>query len=167
MLKSILKSFCAGLFALAVVFSAPAAFGQMPQPDTTVTLTAADVSQEQIQKAARIAATVQTSMRAQQMKLRKQMKQKYGNPQQMDSTKKAEARKEMRRRQMKMRKQQMQMLRKEAKNENMDPKMFRRIMRSARKDSTLKKQIQSAMRAEMKKRRSQQGGGPGSNQQNQ
>jgi hypothetical protein len=166
MIKRVLKSFCAGLFALAVVFSAPAAFGQMPQQDTTVTLSAADVSQEQIQKAARIAASVQTSMRAQQMKMRKQMKQKYGNPQQMDSTQKAKAKKEMRRRQMKMRKQQMQMLRTEAKNEDMDPKMFRRIMRSARKDSTLKKQIQTAMRAEMKKRRSQQGG-PGSNQQNQ
>lgn len=166
MLKSLLKSFCAGLFALAVVFSAPAAFGQMPQQDTTVTLTAADVSQEQIQKAARIAATVQSSMRAQQMKLRKQMKQKYGNPQQMDSTKKAKARKEMRRRQMKMRKQQMKMMQQEAKKENMDPKMFQRIMRSARKDSTLKKQLQSAMRAEMKKRQSQQGG-PGSGSQNQ
>jgi len=161
MIKRVLKSFCAGLFALAIVFSAPVALGQMPQQDTTVTLTADDVSQEQIQKAARIAATVQTSMRAQQMKMRKQMKQKYGNPQQMDSTQKAKAKKEMRRRQMKMRKQQMQMLQEEAEKENMDPKMFRRIMRSAQQDSTLKKELQTAMKAEMKSRQPQ-GGGPGS-----
>ena len=162
MLNRVLKTFCAGLFALAVAFSAPAALGQMPQQDTTVTLSADDVSQEQIQKAARIAATVQTSMRAQQMKIRKQMKQKYGNPQQMDSTQKANAKREMRRQQMKMRKKQMKMLQQEAQKEQMDLKMFRRIMRSARQDSTLKKQLQSAMRAQMKQR-----GGQGSNPQNQ
>jgi len=165
MLKRILKPLCVGLFAFAVALSVPAALGQMPQQDTTVTLSADDVSQEQIEKAARIATTVQTSMRAQQMKLRKDMKKKYGNSQQMDSTQKAKAKKEMRRRQMKMRKKQMQMLRQEAKKEDMDPQMFQRIMRSARKDSTLKKKVQSAMRAEMKNRQSQ--GGPGSSQQNQ
>lgn len=166
MLQRVLKTFCLGLIGLVVAFSAPAALGQMPQPQPdTSTLSASDVSQEQIDKAARIAATIQTSMRTQQMKMRKEMKQKYGNPQQMDSTQKAQAKREMRRRQMKMRKQQMKMLKQEAQKENMDPKMFRRIMRSTRQDSTLKKKIQSAMRAEMKKRQPQ--GGQNPNPQNQ
>lgn len=147
-----LASFCIGL--LVLVLSAPAAVGQMPQPDTS-TLSASDVSQEQVQSAARIAVTIQSSMRAQQMKMRKQMKQKYGNPQQMDSTQKAQARKEMRRQQMEMRKQQMKMMQQEAQKENMDPAMFRRIMRSAQQDSTLKQQIQQAMKTQMKQQRSQ------------
>ena len=159
MIRRVLKPFCVGLFALAVALSAPAALGQMPQQDTTATLTADDVSQEQIQKAARIAATVQTAMREQQMKLRKQMKQKYGNPQQMDSTQQAKAKREMRRQQMKMRKKQMKMLKQETQKEEMNLKMFQRIMRSAREDSTLKKEIQAAMQAEMKKRQSQRGQG--------
>lgn len=159
MIRRVFKPFCVGLFALAVALSAPAALGQVPQQDTTVTLTADDVSQEQIEKAARIAATVQTAMREQQMKMRKEMKQKYGNPQQMDSTQKAKAKREMRRQQMKMRKEQMKMLKQEAQKEEMDLKMFRRIMRSARKDSTLKKKIQTAMQAEMKKRQPQKGQG--------
>jgi hypothetical protein len=99
-------------------------------------------------------------MRAQQMKMRKQMKQKYGNPQQMDSTQKAKARKEMRRQQMQMRKKQMQMMQQEAEKEGMSPQMFRRIMRSAQQDSTLKKEIQAAMKAQMKKRQSQMNPGP-------
>jgi hypothetical protein len=126
----------------------------MPQPDTSIP-SAPDVSQEQIQSAARIAVTIQSSTRAQQMKMRKQMKQKYGNPQQMDSTQKAQARKEMRRQQMEMRKQQMKMMQQEAQKENMDPNMFRQIMRSAQQDSTLKQQIQQAMKAQMKQQRSQ------------
>ena len=166
MLHRLLKSSCVGLFALALAFSAPAAFGQMPQQPDTTTLSASEVSQEQIDKAARIAAAVQSSMRAQQMKMRKQMKQKYGNPQEMDSTQKANARREMRRQQMKMRKQQMKMMQKEAQKENMDPQMFRRIMRSAQQDSTLKKQIQQAMRAQMKQQQPQ-GGGQNPNSQNQ
>ncbi len=154
MLQRLFKSSCVGLFALAFAVSAPA-FGQMPQQPDTTTLSASDVSQEQVKKAARIAAAVQSSMRAQQMKMRRQMKEKYGNPQEMDSTQKANARREMKRQQMKMRKQQMKMMQQEAQKENMEPQMFRRIMRSAQQDSTLKKQIQQAMRAEMKKQQSQ------------
>jgi hypothetical protein len=44
--------------------------------------------------------------------------------------------------------------------------MFRRIMRSAQQDSTLKKQIQQAMRAQMKQQQPQ-GGGQNPNSQNQ
>ena len=160
MLQRVLKTFCFGLFSLAVALGAPSALGQMPQQPDTTTLSASEVSQEQVEKAARIAATVQSSMRAQQMKMRKQMKEKYGNPQEMDSTQKANARREMKRQQMQMRKQQMKMMQQEAQKENMDPAMFRRIMRSAQEDSTLKKQLQQAMKAEMKKQKPQGGQSP-------
>lgn len=159
MLTRVLKSSYIGLFALALAVSAPAALAQMPQQADTTTLSASDVSQEQVQTAARIATTVQSSMRAQQMRMRKQMKQKYGNPQEMDSTQKAKARKEMQRQQMQMRKQQMKMMKQEAEKEGMSTKMFRRIMRSAQQDSALKKEIQAAMKAQMKKK------GPQMNQQ--
>ena len=161
MLQRLFKSSCVGLIALAFAFTAPA-FGQMPQQPDTTTLSASEVSQEQIDKAARIAAAVQSSMRAQQMKMRKQMKEKYGNPQEMDSTQKANARREMKRQQMRMRKQQMKMMQQESQKENMDPQMCRRIMRSAQQDSTLKKQIQQAMKAEMKKQQSQMQQNPNS-----
>ncbi|WP_118839754.1 hypothetical protein [Salinibacter ruber] len=161
MLQRLFKSSCVGLIALAFAFTVPA-FGQMPQQPDTTTLSASEVSQEQVDKAARIAAAVQSSMRAQQMKMRKQMKEKYGNPQEMDSTQKANARREMKRQQMRMRKQQMKMMQQESQKENMDPQMFRRIMRSAQQDSTLKKQIQQAMKAEMKKQQSQMQQNPNS-----
>lgn len=155
-----LASLCVGLLVLAL--GAPGAFGQMPQQNQSETLSASDVSQEQIEKAARIAVTIQSSMRAQQMKMRKQMKQKYGNPQDMDSTQKANAKREMRKQQMKMRKQQMKMMQQEAQKEEMDPKMFRQIMRSAQQDSTLKQQIQQAMKAQMKQQQSQMQQNPNS-----
>ncbi len=165
MLKRVLKPFCVGLFALAIALSAPGALGQMPQQNKAETLSASDVSQEQVTKAARIATAVQSAMRMQQMKLRKEMKKKYGNPQEMDSTQKAKAKREMRKRQMAMRKKQMKMMQQEAQKENMDPKMFRRIMRSAQKDSTLKKDIQAAMKAQMKKKQSQMKQNPNSQNQ--
>jgi len=165
MLKRVLKPFCIGLFALAIALSAPGALGQMPQQNKAKTLSASDVSQEQVTKAARIATAVQSAMRMQQMKLRKEMKKKYGNPQEMDSTQKAKAKREMRKRQMAMRKKQMKMMQQEAQKENMDPKMFRRIMRSAQKDSTLKKDIQAAMKAQMKKKQSQMKQNPNSRNQ--
>jgi hypothetical protein len=131
--------------------------GQMPGSGQT--LSSSDVNESQVQTAAQIASSIQMGTRADRMKMRKDMKEKYGNPQQMDSTQKAQARKEMRRRQMKMRK--------EAKKAGMDPQMFRQIMRSAQQDSTLQKRLQTAMKAQMQKRmkqqlqkRKQQGGGP-------
>ena len=154
MLTRVRKSLYIGLFALAFAVSAPAALAQMPQQNTEP-LSASEVSQEQVQTAARIATTIQSSMRAQQMQMRKEMKQKYGNPQEMDSTQKAKARQEMKRQQMQMRKKQMKMMQQEAEKEGMSPQMFQRIMRSAQQDSTLKKEIQAAMKAQMKKQRSQ------------
>jgi len=160
MITRVLKSSCIGLFALVFAVSAPAALAQMPQQPDTTTLSASEVSDEQVQTAARIATTIQSAMRAQQMKMRKQMKQKYGNPQEMDSTQKAQARKEMKRQQMQMRKKQMQMMQEEAEKEGMSADTFRQIMRSAQQDSTLKKEIQAAMKAQMKKQRPQMNQGP-------
>jgi hypothetical protein len=152
MFKRSLTSFCLGLVALA--FAASAAVGQMPRSDTTNMLSASDVSQEEIQTAAQIAVAVQGPMRKDRMKLRRDMKKKYGNPQEMDSTQKAKAKREMRSRQMKMRKKQMRLIQKEAKKADMDPQRFQKIMRSARKDSSLQKQIQVAMKAQMKEKQS-------------
>ena len=137
--------------------------GQMPGQ----TLSSSDVDDSQVQTAAQIASSIQMGTRADRMKMRKDMKEKYGNPQQMDSTQKAQARKEMRRRQMKMRKKQMKIMQEEAKKAGMDPQMFRQIMRSAQQDSTLQKRLRTAMKAQMQKRmqqrlqkRKQQGSGP-------
>lgn len=133
---------------------------QMARPDSLQLLSSSEVSEEQIQKAARIAVAVQMSTRQDRMKLQKEMKRKYGNPQEMDSTEMVKARKEMRRRQMKMRKKQMQRLQKEAKEEGMSPQMFQRIMRSAQQDSTLQQRIQKAMKAQMKKQQPQMNQNP-------
>lgn len=146
---------------LAFALCAPAAVGQMPQADSTQMLSSSDVSDEQVQKAARIAVAVQMAMRPAMMKMRKEMKAKYGNPQAMDSTQKVKARKEMRRRQMEMRKKRMKVMQQEAEKEDMEAQMLMRILRSARQDSSLQKRIQSAMKAEMKERRSQMGSGSG------
>jgi len=75
----------------------------------------------------------------------------------------------MQRQQMQMRKKQMKMMQQEAEKEGMSPQMFRRIMRSAQQDSTLKKEIQAAMKAQMKKQRPQmnQQGPPNQGSQNQ
>ncbi|MFB6273738.1 MAG: DUF4168 domain-containing protein [Salinibacter sp.] len=161
MSKRSITSFCLGLVALA--FTATAAMGQMPQPNKNL-LSASDVSQEEIRKAARIFVSVRGPLQKQRMKLRRDMKKKYGKPQQMDSTQKAKAKREMRRRQMKMRKKQMRLIRKTAKKEGMKPKRFRKIMQSAQKDSTLQKKFQAALKAEMKKKKKSMGGGQNPNQ---
>lgn len=145
-----------GLFVLAFALCAPVAFGQMPQPDSSKLLSSSEVSETQVQQAARIATAIQMTMQKEQMKMRKKMKKKYGNAKEMDSTQKKMARKEMRKMQMKMRKMQMQMMQKKAEEEGMNPKMFQQIMQSTREDSTLKTRIQKAMKAQMQK---QQPGG--------
>lgn len=135
--------------------------GQMPQ-SAPQPLSSSDIDDEQLQTAARIAVSVQMSTRQDRMQMQKEMRKKYGNPQQMDSTEKARAQKEMRRRQMEMQKKQMKIIREEAQNVGMDPQTFRQIMRSARQDSTLQKRLQAAMKTQMKEKMRQ-----GAGQQNQ
>lgn len=144
------KPFRFALVALAFALCAPLAFGQMPRPDTSNLLSSSDVSSEQMKTVARIAVAVRKATRADQMKLRKDMKKKYPNPQQMDSTEKAKARKEMRRRQMQVQKKRMKIMQEQANKEGMGPKTFQRIVRSAQRDSSLRKRLQSAVKAEMK-----------------
>jgi len=134
--------------------------GQMPEPGASQMLSSSDVSDEQLQTAARIAMSVQMGMQEDRAQMRKDMKQKYGNPQQMDSTQKRKAQKEMRRRQLEMRKKQMSLMQEEAENEDMDPKTFRQIMRSAQQDSTLQRRLQKAMKAQMKKQQPQMNQSP-------
>lgn len=138
------------LFVLACALFVPAAFGQMPQPDTSQLLSSSEVGQEQIQKVARIAVAVRKATQPDQMKLRKDMQKKYPNPQQMDSTEKVKARKEVRRRQMQVQKKRMKIMQQQANEEGMGPQMFQRIIRSAQRDSTLGKRLQSAVKEEMK-----------------
>lgn len=131
----------------------------MPQGNQK-TLSSSDVSDEEVQKVASIALTARMSTRAEQMKMRKNMKQKYGNPQEMDSTEKAQARREMRKKQMAMRKKQMKVMQEEAQKKDMEPQRVRTILRSAQQDSTLQQRLRKAMKAEaMKQRKSMQGGG--------
>lgn len=162
MLTRLISSFRLGVLGMALALCAPLAFGQMPQQGNTQTLSSSDVSDEQVQKVARIAVTAQMSTREERMKLRKEMRSKYGNPQEMDSTQKAKARKEMRKRQMAMRKKTMKVMQQQANKEGMNPQMVQKILRSARQDSTLGKRLRTAMKAEAKKQRpsTQGGGGP-------
>jgi membrane-associated HD superfamily phosphohydrolase len=155
-----------GAFVLAFALCAPFALGQMPQQGNSQSLSSSDISDEEIQKVASIAVSAQMATQEERMKMRKEMKQKYGNPQEMDSTQKAQARREMRKRQMAMQKKTMQAMRKEAKSEDMDPKRVQRILQSARQDKTLGKRLQKALKAEAKRQRGQQrmgGGNSGGN----
>jgi len=161
MLRRLVTPFRAGLLVLALTLCAPAAFGQMPQPDTSKMLSSPDVSKEQIRKVAQILVTAQMSTQKERMKMRKEaikMKKKMAK---MDSTQKASVRREFRKRRMALQKKQMKVIQKQAKEKGMQPQMVQRIMRSAQQDSTLQNRVQKAMKMEAKKQRSSmQGGGP-------
>lgn len=149
----------AGLLLLAFALCAPAAVGQMPQGNMEM-LSSSDVSDQQLQKVARIIVTARMSTQAEMKKMRKDamaMKKKMA---QMDSTQKAQARRKFRKRQMALQKKRMKIIQKQAKEEGMDMKMIRRITQSARQDSTLQRRLNETMKAEMKNQM-QQGGGSG------
>lgn len=139
------------LVVVAAAVFAPSAFGQMVQPDSSQLLSSSDVTEQQLNKTARILVAIEKSAQKDRKKLRQDMQNKYGNPQQMDSTQKAKARNEMRRRQMQMRKKQMKLMQQQAKKEGLNPQLVQRIMQSARQDSTLGVRLQTAVKAEMKK----------------
>ncbi len=147
-----------GLFALAFAFFAPLAFGQMPQGNQK-TLSSEDVSDEELQTAARIAVKAQMSTQKERMQMRKDMKKKYGNPQEMDSTEKAKMRRDVRKKRMSMQKKMMKVMQKEAKKEDMDPKRVNLILQSTRQDSELNKRFKKAMKSAMMEQRSGMGGG--------
>lgn len=160
MLRRLVTPLRAGLLVLALALCAPAAFGQMPQPDTSKLLSSSDVSKEQIQKIAQILVTAQMSTQKERMKMRKdaiKMKKKMAK---MDSTQKADVRREFRKRRMALQKKQMQVIQKQAKQKGMKPQMVRRVMRSAQQDTTLQNRVRKAMKMEAKRQRSsmQEGG---------
>lgn len=139
-----------GVLALALAVIAPTAFGQMQQQQGDM-LSSSDVTDEQINKIAKVAVSTQMATRKDRMQMRREMKKKYGNPQQMDSTEKKKARKEIRRKQMEMQKKTQKIMQEEAEKESIEPQMVQKVLQSARQDSTLKKRLQKAMRKEAKK----------------
>jgi len=155
------KTLRTGLLVLAFALLAPMALAQMPQQGQNKTLSSSDVSDEEVQKVARVLITARQSTRQMQMQKRREIKKKYGNPKEMDSTKKAQAKREMMQHQRKVRKKQMKAMQNEAEKENMNPKRVRRIMMSAQQDSTLQQRLRKAMKSEMKNQKSQMGGGQG------
>ncbi|MFO8099492.1 MAG: DUF4168 domain-containing protein [Salinibacter sp.] len=156
----------AGLALLAFALLVPAAAAQMPEPDTTQ-LSSSDVSDEQVEQAANIAIDLQMSGREMRMEMQKEMREKYGNPQEMDSTEKAAMQKERQQQMQQMQKEQIQMMEEKAEEEGMDTEMFQRIMQSARQDSTLQERLRTAMKSKMEEEGQQMqggqqgGGGPG------
>ncbi|PSQ95596.1 MAG: hypothetical protein BRD55_10200 [Bacteroidetes bacterium SW_9_63_38] len=144
---------------LAVAFVVPGVLAQAPQTGgQPKMLSSSDVSDEEINKVAKIAVKTQMATRKERQKLRRDMKKKYGNPQQMDSTEKAQARQEIRKKQMAMQKKTMKTMQKEAKKKDMDASKVQRVLQSAQQDSTLKKRLETAMREEAKSQRPQRKG---------
>lgn len=134
------SSFSIGLVALALALVAPLAYGQGNMGQGGPSLSPSDVTDGQIESAARIVVAMQ--------QLQQKYRQQYGNPQNLDSSKVAEVRR-------KLMKEQQQMMSKKVKEEGMSMQMFQQIMQTARRDSTLRTEMRSAI-MEMRK---QEGGG--------
>jgi len=121
-----------GLLALVLVLAAPAAFAQTGSaPDR---LASEDVPDEEIEAAAEIVVTMQM----QQRRMRQEMRQQYGNPQAMDSTQRRQARREI----MQEREALMQQ---KTEEEGLSPQRLNLIMNSARRDSTLRGRMKTAV----------------------
>lgn len=161
----------AGLALLAFTLLVPAAAAQMPQESDTTQMSSSDVSDEQVEQAANIAVDLQMSGREMRQEMQKEMQEKYGNPQEMDSTDKAAMQKERQQQMQQMQKEQMKMMEEKAEEEGLDVEMFQKIMQSARQDSTLQERLRTAMKSKMEEEGMQQpqqggqgqqgGGGPG------
>jgi hypothetical protein len=78
-------------------------------------------------------------MQMQQQKMRTRMREKYGNPQEMDSTQRRKARQEV----MSTRRALMEEKTEEV---GMSPERLGAIMQAARRDSVLRRRVQSAVR---------------------
>jgi len=134
MLNRSLSTLHFGLLALALALVAPTAFAQGQSGQSQPTISSQDVSETEIESAAEIVVALQ--MQRQQM--RKQMMQKYGNPQEMDSTQQRNARMEI------MQKRQA-LMQKKTTEEDLSTERLGLIMKSARQDSTLRKRIRTAV----------------------
>jgi len=130
-----------GLLALAFALVGPVAYGQGNMGGQGgPSISPSDVTDDQIQSVARIVVAMQ--------QIQQKYRQQYGNPQNMDSSKVAEVRR-------KLMKEQQQVMSKKVKEEGMSVQKFQQIMQTARRDSTLRTEMRSAI-MEMRK---QQGGG--------
>lgn len=95
-----------------------------------------EVSEAEIDAAAEII----VAMQMQRQELRTQMREEYGNPQEMDSTQRRSARQElMRRRQA--------LMQEKTEEEDLSARRLGRLMQSARQDSTLRARIRTAVQA--------------------
>jgi len=139
-----------GLFVLALAFAAPTTFAQSGSEagdNASAVLSSEDVSEKEVGAAAEVIVTMQMHRQEMQMKMR----QKYGNPQEMDSTQRREAR----RRIMKERQTLMQ---EKTQEENLSAERLGLIMKSARQDSTLRKRLKTTVQ---EKRRDEMAQRPG------
>jgi hypothetical protein len=156
MLSRSLSTARTGILALALAFIAPAVFAQggpgggMGGP--TETLSSEDVSEEEVDAAAEII----VAMQMQRQQMRTDMREKYGNPQEMDSTQRREARTEI------MQKRQA-LMEKKTEEEDLSADRLGLIMKSARKDSTLRKRVRTAVQEKRKARMGGPGAGRGDN----
>ena len=121
-----------GLLALVLVLAVPAASAQTGSaPDS---LASEDVPDAEIEAAAEIV----VAMQMQQQRMRQEMRQQYGNPQAMDSTQRRQARKELRQ-------ERRAMMQQKTEEEGLSPQRLSSIMNSARRDSTLRERMQTAV----------------------
>lgn len=147
MLSRTLSTLRIGLLAFALACVAPAAFAQGGpggMGGAAETLSSDDVSEQEIDAAAEII----VAMQMQRQKMRTQMREKYGNPQEMDSTQRRQARMEV------MQKREA-LMKKKTEEEDLSTDRLGLIMKSARQDSTLRKRVRTAVQ---EKRQSRMGG---------
>ena len=121
-----------GLLALILVLAAPAAVAQTGS--TTDSLASEDVPDAEIEAAAEIVVAMQMHKR----RLAQEMRQRYPSPQAMDSTQRRQARKELRQ-------ERRAMMQQKTEEEGLSPQRLSSIMNSARRDSTLRERMQTAV----------------------
>ena len=140
-----------GFFAmiLALFVSAALAPGAMAQGGgAPAPLSSDDVPDEEIESAAEIVVALQM----QQQQMQQEMLQKYGNPQEMDSTQRRKAQREIQ-------SKQQALMQKETNEHDLDAQRLNMIMTSAQQDSTLRERMRTAVEGLRQEKMSQQQGG--------
>jgi hypothetical protein len=140
MIQRALSTLRLGLLVLTLSCIAPAAFAQ-GSGGSSGGISSEDISDEEIDAAAEII----VAMQMQRQELRTQMREEYGNAQEMDSTQRRTARQEL------MRERQALMQRK-AEEEDLSAQRLGRLMQSARRDSTLRTRIRTAVQEKRQER---------------
>lgn len=128
--RSILRS---SLFLLALAITAPPALAQ--DGGASSSLSSDDVSDREVNAAAHIIVTMQIH----RQEMRRRMMERYGNPQEMDSTQRREARR-------RIREKRQDLFQQTAQEQDLSPQRLTRIMKAARTDSALQTRMQRAVR---------------------